>query len=241
MLVFLNLDFFYFFFFMLLGIFFIITSILIILTESSVHSILYLMFLFLYLTELTILFKMEFLALIFLIVYIGAVCVLMLFHIKLIKTFIHRYDKINHKQLFLPFLIIGIFLPIIQILTLSFEQINNNLRKNLFMSIKKFKINCNNNYTVWVDFYENFNLKSTQVLGFLIYNIYFIPLIIGSFILLVAMIGSIFLTLLRKNIKKFQKIGRQVFTERDLTVFFYKGNHIYPVKTKKRRLKLWLR
>merc|ERR1712242_150695 len=111
MLVFLNLDILYFFFLILLGIFFIITSVLMILTESSVHSILYLMFLFLYLTELTILLNMEFLALIFLIVYIGAVCILMLFHIKLIKTFIHRYDKTHHKQMFLPFLIICIFLP----------------------------------------------------------------------------------------------------------------------------------
>merc|ERR1712039_604644 len=133
------------------------------------HSILYLMFLFLYLTELTILLNMEFLALIFLIVYIGAVCILMLFHIKLIKTFIHRYDKTHHKQMFLPFLIICIF-----------------------MSINKLEINYNNNYTAWIDLYESFYVKSTHILGFLIYNIHFVSLILASFILLVAMIGSIF-------------------------------------------------
>ena len=100
-----------------LGILFIVTALLMILTESAVHSILYLMILFLYLTELTIILKMEFLALIFIIVYIGAVCVLMLFHIKLIKLFVHRYDNINDKELFLPFLLISIILPLIQVIT----------------------------------------------------------------------------------------------------------------------------
>lgn len=213
MLVFLNLDILYFFFLILLGIFFIITSVLMILTESSVHSILYLMFLFLYLTELTILLNMEFLALIFLIVYIGAVCILMLFHIKLIKTFIHRYDKTHHKQMFLPFLIICIFLPMLQILTLSFEQINHSLKKNIFMSINKLEINYNNNYTAWIDLYESFYVKSTHILGFLIYNIHFVSLILASFILLVAMIGSIFLTLLKKKDKKSQNTKDQVFVK----------------------------
>merc|ERR1711948_201889 len=101
-------------------------------------------------------------------------------HIKLIKTFIHRYDKTHHKQ---------IFLPMLQILTLSFEQINHSLKKNIFMSINKLEINYNNNYTAWIDLYESFYVKSTHILGFLIYNIHFVSLILASFILLVAMIG----------------------------------------------------
>jgi NADH:ubiquinone oxidoreductase subunit 6 (subunit J) len=118
---FLNCNLLFFGFILFLGILFLLTSLLMILTESSVHSILYLMFLFLYLTELTIMLKMEFLALIFIIIYIGAVCVLMLFHIKLIKTFINKFDNINNKDLFLPLIIVSIILPLIQIITLSLE------------------------------------------------------------------------------------------------------------------------
>ena len=99
----LNCRFFFLIVLVIIGFLFLVTGLLIILTESSVHSILYLMFLFVYLTELTLMLKMEFLALIFIIVYIGAVCVLMLFHIKLIKTFVHRFDKIDNNSLFLPF------------------------------------------------------------------------------------------------------------------------------------------
>jgi hypothetical protein len=45
----------------------------------------------------------------------------MLFHIKLIKTFVHRFDNLHSKDLFLPFLIVSIVLPLIQIITLSLE------------------------------------------------------------------------------------------------------------------------
>merc|ERR1712023_229768 len=155
-----------------------ITASLIIFTESSVHAILYLMFLFVYLTELTILLKMEFLALIFIIIYIGAVCVLMLFHIKLIKTFIHRSSLIDVNGLFIPFTNVVICLPLLQIISLLCEKPLN---------------------------------ESNKLLGYLLYNVYFIYLIFGSFILFVAMIGSIFLTLIKKKDKKFQKIDNQVF------------------------------
>jgi NADH:ubiquinone oxidoreductase subunit 6 (subunit J) len=190
-----------------------------VLTESSVHSILYLMFLFLYLTELTILLKMEFLALIFLIVYIGAVCVLLLFHIKLIKTFVHRFDNVHSKELFLPLITVTIFIPIIQIFTLAFETKENEFEKSILMS-KSWTFDSVDqiyNYTSWIDIYETFT--DTQLLGFLLYNVYFLYLILGSFILLVAMIGSIFLTLTKKKEKKFQSIEKQVFVEISKSLF----------------------
>ena len=62
-----------------------------------------------------------------------------------------------------------------------------------------------------MDLYEPF--KSTEILGFLLYNVYFIYLILGSFILLIAMIGSIFLTLSERKEKKFQKLDKQIFTD----------------------------
>lgn len=211
LLYFLNCNSFFFFFLFFLGSLFMITASLIIFTESSVHAILYLMFLFVYLTELTILLKMEFLALIFIIIYIGAVCVLMLFHIKLIKTFIHRSSLIDVNGLFIPFTNVVICLPLLQIISLLCEKPLNESNKQLGSEVflNQAKIFEQYNYTSWVDLYEPF--KSTQLLGYLLYNVYFIYLIFGSFILFVAMIGSIFLTLIKKKDKKFQKIDNQVF------------------------------
>lgn len=219
LILFVNTIFFFYLFLIFLGLVFIVTSLFMILTESSVHAILYLMFLFLYLTELTILLKMEFLALIFIIVYIGAVCVLMLFHIKLIKTFLHRYDNINNKELFLPFLVVSILIPFLQILTVSFSLKTDELQKNFYFYVHFFlkkviyNIKTDNmsdyNYINWINFYETF--KSTNILGFFLYNIYFIHLFISSLVLFIAMIGSIFITLESKKNKKMQKLEKQIF------------------------------
>jgi len=221
LLNFINSQFFFFLFISALGFCFLVTALLMILTESAVHSILFLMFLFLYLTELSILLQMEFLGLIFLIVYIGAVCILMLFHIKLIKIFVHKFDNINNKELFLPFVFISILLPLFQLLTLIFEQPTNTLKENIFFYKVLFletgyygfyrnTINISN-YISWVDLFDTFKL--TQILGFFIYNLYFMYLLVGSIILLVAMIGSIFLTMVQKKKKKFQDLNKQIFID----------------------------
>ena len=148
------------------------------------------MFLFLFLTELSILLKMEFLALIFLIIYIGAVCVLMLFHIKLIKTFVHRFDGLYHKKIFFPIFSISLLLPFIQILTLISEHFNKNLNSS-FKILQHSNLNSVFTYTHWIELYEN--ISNLQIFGFLIYNVYFIYLIFGSLILLVSMIAAIFI------------------------------------------------
>lgn len=212
----LNCRFFFLIVLVIIGFLFLVTGLLIILTESSVHSILYLMFLFVYLTELTLMLKMEFLALIFIIVYIGAVCVLMLFHIKLIKTFVHRFDKIDNNSLFLPFFFLSIVIPLIQLITLILTE-RSMVAFPEFQDFFEFSTHFNNNARVEeffnIPFFvQNFeNLNSTQILGFLLYNVYYIYLIFGSFILLVAMIGSIFLTLIKKKEKKYQIIHKQIF------------------------------
>jgi NADH:ubiquinone oxidoreductase subunit 6 (subunit J) len=74
------------------------------------------------------------------------------------------------------------------------------------------------NYTSWIDIYETFT--DTQLLGFLLYNVYFLYLILGSFILLVAMIGSIFLTLTKKKRKKIP-INRETSFRRNFKIIIY--------------------
>lgn len=204
---FLNFKIFYILFILLIGMLFLFTSWFIILIDSPVHSILFLMFLFLYLTELSILFKFEFLGLIFIIVYIGAVCVLMLFHIKLIKTFSNRFDNLNNKDLFLPLVSVIFIVPLLELLTLKLTISNN--------FIEYFYINFN--YISWINIFETFT--SIQILGFLIYNVFFIYLILGSFILFIAMVGSIYLTLIYKKEKNFQKVSKQILKEISKTFF----------------------
>src|SRR3990167_1571524 len=96
------------------------------------------MIIFLYMTEITLILKMEFLALIFIIIYIGAVCVLMLFHIKLIKTFMIKSEtNLYENNLFVPFFFVFFFLPLIQLtniinilIIIIFIKYSKNKKKN---------------------------------------------------------------------------------------------------------------
>lgn len=188
-----------------IGLLTLIMGLFIVYTKSSVHSILYLMIIFLYMTEITLILKMEFLALIFIIIYIGAVCVLMLFHIKLIKTFMIKNEtNLYENNLFMPFFFVIFFLPLIQISnitnflssTLNNSLLNNNI--NFFV----FKFINNNHFVKWIDYLDSIN--SIQIIAILLYNVYFINIIYGSFILFIAMIGSIIIVLNKFNYNKYK-------------------------------------
>lgn len=186
-----------------IGLLMIIMGLFIVYTKSSVHSILYLMIIFLYMTEITLILKMEFLALIFIIIYIGAVCVLMLFHIKLIKTFMIKSEtNLYENNLFIPFFFVFFFLPIIQITNitniLSKTTSETLLNKNIDFSFFQY-LNLNI-FIKWIDFIDSIN--SIQVIAILLYNVYFINIIYGSFILFIAMIGSILIVLNKYNLNK---------------------------------------
>ncbi len=219
----------------LIGFLLMLIGFCLVISESSVHGILYLMIAFVLLTEIAILCKMEFLGLIFIIVYIGAVCVLMLFHIKLIKTFVHRFENFRGNLLFVPFILVVFIIPLVQIMTLIMESYDaaketlalkqmfmlrshsHNVLKDGFYSENSYHYN----YTNWFEMIDR--VESGKILGYLIYDIHFLYLIIGGLILLVAMIGSIFLTLTARKEKKFQKLEKQIFTDISKSVFFWKN------------------
>lgn len=192
----------------IIGFLIILLGVCIITSQSSIHVILFLMFLFLQLTFLAILLGMEFLGLMFIIIYIGAVCVLMIFHIKLIKTFLLKTNNIYNEHLFSCFFFVFILLPIFQIKTFS----------NLFINSFEFNNECvlnmllDNNilvlsldYVFWLDLINN--ISQLKLFGILLYDIYFFYLILSSLILLLALISSLILIKLKsKQLKNSIKI-----------------------------------
>lgn len=188
----------------IIGFLIILIGICIIFTQSSIHVILFLMFLFLQLTFLAIILEMDFLGLMFIIIYIGAVCVLMLFHIKLIKTFLLKTTNIYNEHLFSCFFFVFILLPILQIKTFS------NLFIDSYEFTNEFVLNMllDNNilvlkldYVFWLDLINN--ISQLKLFGILLYDIYFFYLILSSLILLLALVSSLVLIKLKtKQLKK---------------------------------------
>jgi NADH:ubiquinone oxidoreductase subunit 6 (subunit J) len=171
-----------------------ISTIFVILIKNTIHAIFFFMFICLYITELCVLLQMEFLALNFVIIYLGAICVLILFQVKLVKLLTEKNQQIFiNNTLFVPCLIIFLIIPIIQFLSIYYiyfislndALLNNHINEYIFL------------YNNWI---YNLNILDTlKLIGLYLYNYNSIYLLIGSLILIIAMIGAIILTLEKKN------------------------------------------
>ena len=132
----------------------------------------------------------EFLALILVIVYVGAVAVLFLFVIMMLDFNIENIKKETKK--FLP---LGFFIGAILFLEISLMIYTPEIFSNEFKIIGKSQIS---------------NLSNTEILGNLIYTDYFLQFQLAGFILLVAMIGAIVLTLRHRDYVRRQNISNQI-------------------------------
>lgn len=99
----------------LVGILLLILGIFILLSENTVHSLIFLLSAFLLLVQLAILLKFELLALILIIIYLGAISILLINVFALTMSFIPRSNDTEGKTHFLPLLIPAILIPLIQL------------------------------------------------------------------------------------------------------------------------------
>lgn len=205
----------------ILGLYLVIFSSFVVVVESSVHAILFLMLIMVISSQIALALGMEFLCLIYIIIYIGAVCVLMLFHIKLLKTFVHRFDNFYNSNYFFPVLFIAIILPLITIIGLCTSMYDEAFEIISAAKVAPEKITYLHHpivqYVDWSNYLDE--ATPTEVFGYLLFSFYFVYLIIGGLILLIAMIGSIYLTINYLKDKKKQELTEQVNTDLNKTVF----------------------
>ncbi|MEY3170774.1 MAG: hypothetical protein RL765_821 [Pseudomonadota bacterium] len=136
----------------------------------------------------------EFVGMILLIVYVGAVAVLFLFVVMMLEG---NFEKI--KQGFLQYLPIGVFIGIVIFLELI-VVIGGWQYKSEFIGTSKIIYDANE--------------TNTEQLGKLIYTDFFLPFQISGLVLLVAMIGAILLTFRRRTNMKRQDMVKQSSRER---------------------------
>jgi NADH:ubiquinone oxidoreductase subunit 6 (subunit J) len=181
--------------------------------RNPMHSILFLVLVFCNSAGLLLLLETEFLAMIFLVVYIGAIAVLFLFVIMMLnirvielKESLVRYIPIGGLALVIFFVEIlsvinGDLVPFFSQATLNYNFIL--LHKNL-------------NLVIWSN---NINpLTNIEVIGELLYTYYFYCFLLASLILLVAMIGAILLTMRKQFNVRRQEVFDQVFNNLNVSV-----------------------
>lgn len=177
--------------FYLLSFLIFLSGLLVIFSKNPVQSVLFLVVVFCLSAQLLIMLEVDFLAMVLIIVYVGAIAVLFLFIVMMLNIRVVELSEILNRYFPLAILIgLLIFGEILFSLYYSVPVENTNL--------------------VYVDLYKSFLSHSNVVsLGLVLYT-YFSPfLIIAGLLLLLAMISSIMLTLDISNLAESEYLKRQ--------------------------------
>ena len=180
-----------------------ISGIMVIQSRNPVHSVLFLILVFFNSAGLLLLLGLDFFAMIFLVVYVGAIAVLFLFVVMMLNV---KLAEVNEKRLrYLP---IGGLLGFLFLLEI-FLIVDNDLIPLIAANTDFFK----ENVLYKVTFVQWFQLTDTytniESIGLLIYTYYFLFFLLASLILLVAMIGAIVLTMHKGIDIKRQQVFQQ--------------------------------
>lgn len=159
----------------------ILSSIGVLLSKNPIHSVFFLIVVFLHVSFFLLLLHVEFLAFLIFIVYLGAIAVLFLFVIMMFN--IHILETRDNIIRYIP-LVIGIFLIILEM-----SYITEWLTLNLEI------ISFRETFYIHKNWYNLLYSRDNIIVLSIIYSYYFYHFILASLILLVAMIGAIVLTL----------------------------------------------
>tara|TARA_Y100001970_G_C13963394_1_gene714346 strand:+ start:292 stop:843 length:552 start_codon:yes stop_codon:yes gene_type:complete len=162
--------------------------------KNPVHSVLFLILSFVNASGLFVLLGAEFLAMILVVVYVGAVAVLFLFVVMMLDI---NYIKL--REGFLQYLPFGALLGVVLLIELGILFLAKGFSESSLVNFSQQPIIT--------------KIENTKLIGFQLYTDYFYPFQLAGLILLVAMIGSITLTLRQKSKTKKQIISKQNFVD----------------------------
>lgn len=183
-------------------IFTLISAIFFFSSRNPIHSIMFFILIICNVSGILFFLHIEFLALIFLVVYVGAISILFLFIVMMLNI---RVLELGNKLF--NYFTINSFIWIIFFLQISFMLLNYTKIGDSFT----FLINIENS---WISILNS--IPNIKAIGQLLYLYYFDYFIIAGFILLVAMIASIILTLEYKIEIRNPNIYEQILTKTSL-------------------------
>lgn len=189
----------------------------VIFSNNPIHSILFLVLTFFAATGILLFKNIEFLGMIFLIVYVGAIAVLFLFVVMMLNIRV-----IELKEDFIKYIpILGILCLIFffQILNLFLDNIINDYFEFIFNTFENLNEKKLILYFQWFENY--FYLDNIKVLSNLLYVNFFSLFILSGIILLVSMLGAISLTLNDTVKIKKQLVYKQLLRDNSLTINHY--------------------
>ena len=178
----------------------VLSAIMVTITRNTVYSVFFLILVFVTVSILFIMIGAEFLGMIMLIVYVGAVAVLFLFVVMMLNV-TEQITKRSTRKGIINNISIGSIVGAIIFLELL-VVIGGWKFKGTFVPLST----------------TNFNISNTHALGRVLYTDYIHLFQISGMILLIAMIGAITLTFSKKENVKRQNYINQISREKESAV-----------------------
>ena len=175
----------------------ILSSFMVIIVQNAVHSVLFLVLSFISSASLLFLLECEFVALLFIMIYVGAIAVLFLFVVMMLDV-----KTLNIKKDIVKYFPFGSFIGII-FLTEILLVVSDTFKTNPYINSSLF-----NYYTNWLDKMDS--LTELESIGQLLYTHYVLQFLIAGNILLLSVIGAVSLTINTNYITKKQVIFKQL-------------------------------
>lgn len=181
----------------------IITGTMVIITKNPIHSVLYLITVFMNATILIILLGVEFLGLILLIVYVGAIAILFLFVVMMLNI---KLVELNENiTRYIPIGIIIGFALLVELIIALQLPLTNALQLETNFGLKE-----------WTSQVISMPSNGINTIGAVLYTQYYQWFILSGFILLVAMIGAIVLTINQRTGIKRQNLYSQLHASNNI-------------------------
>ena len=199
-------------FFYVFSIIAVISAIMVTVSKNTVHSVFFLILDFISISCLFIMIGAEFLGMIMLIVYVGAVAVLFLFVVMMLNVAQQKNQWFNSESTTSSHIPVGLIISTI----IFFELI-------IVVGGWKYKPELSDPNTTQI----SNEISNTHSLGQVLYTDYIHIFQISGMILLIAMIGAIVLTYRRREGVKTQSYLKQISRERS------EGIEVLEVKSNK--------
>lgn len=187
--------------YLLISFFLILVCLFIFITRNPVHSVLFLILAFFTSSILLFILDIEFLGIIFIIIYVGAIAVLFLFVVMMLDN---KTVDFNYQNYYVVYFLIGSIFLVQTSSTLfeTFKQVND---KSVYLQLSMFLTD---------------NLNNLNLLGQVLFNYYSSCFLLAGLVLLVAMIGAIVLSLNFNSTGNIQLIYRQLSRSDNFFYFF---------------------
>lgn len=169
--------------FYLFSLIIIFSASMVVLSQQPVFALLFLVSCFIFSAFLLFLLECEFLALLFIVIYVGAITILFLFSIMMLET-----KLVNLKRNATKYFPSGLFF-VGFLITFLFTAISKHFNGYEFYNASNFYLNT---YQNWFDLIDSTN--DINVYGQVLYSYFVLQFLIAGLILLLILLGIVYLT-----------------------------------------------